>query len=333
MKKVCITGGAGYVGSILVPKLLSLGYDVTVLDLFWFGLNVFDGVPSEERDRLHIIKGDIRNRADLLEAFQGQDAVIHLACISNDPSYELAPKLGKSINYDCFPQMLEVLKICGIQRFLYASSSSVYGIKDITHVTEEAECQPLTDYSKFKLACEALLREANVGPMEWSILRPATVCGWAPRLRLDLTVNILTMSALTSKTIIVHGGRQLRPNINIEDMARAYVHFLEAPKIDIHRQTFNVGFENHSVIELAYLVVDQVAGDIKIVIEPTKDHRSYHVNSDKVRNRAGFKAQFTIGDAIESIRRKFYSGQIPDPMNPLYYNIKRMNQLDLGSAG
>lgn len=330
--KVAITGGAGYVGSLLVPYLVDRGYEVTVLDTFWYGDDVYPDL--KDRSKLKKVKGDIRNPADLKKAFAGQDAVLHLACVSNDPSFDLQPQLGKSINYDCFKDIISTVKECGVKRFIYASSSSVYGVKDTPNVTEEATCEPLTDYSKFKLMCEEDLKAADMGKTEWSVIRPATVCGYAPRLRLDLTVNILTISALAKKKITVHGGKQLRPNLNIKDMIRAYATFLEAPKEKIHQKIFNVGFENRSVgdiAEIAKAVVNDPA--VELVVEATHDHRSYHVNSDKVARELGFKAEYTIQDAVQSLVTAWKGGKIKDALtNPMYYNIRRMKDLNLENA-
>jgi nucleoside-diphosphate-sugar epimerase len=330
--KVAITGGAGYVGSMLVPYLIDRGYEVTVLDTFWYGDDVYPQL--KDRSKLKKVKGDIRNKADLKKAFEGQDAVLHLACVSNDPSFDLQPELGKTINYDCFKDIISTVRDCGVKRFVYASSSSVYGVKDIPNVVEETSCDPLTDYSKFKLMCEHDLQNADMGKTEWSIIRPATVCGYSPRLRLDLTVNILTISALAKKKITVHGGKQLRPNLNIKDMIRAYSTFLEAPKEQIHQKIFNVGFENRSVgdiAEMAKKVVNDPA--VELVVEPTHDHRSYRVNSDKVAREVGFKPEYTIEEAIESLNTAWKGGMITDALtNPMYYNIRRMKELNLENA-
>lgn len=332
--KVAITGGGGYVGSALVPHLLGLGYEVTVLDLFWYGDDIYPSLSSEQRSKLHLVKGDIRKKADLAKAFADQDAVLHLACISNDPSFEMQPNLGKSINYDCFADIINTVKECNVKRFIYASSSSVYGVKDTPNVTEETSCEPLTDYSKFKLMCEEDLANADMGTTEWAVIRPATVCGYAPRLRLDLTVNILTISALAKKRITVHGGGQLRPNLNIQDMIRAYSTFLQAPKEKIHRKIFNVGFENKSVGDIAKMAHDVVADpSVDVVVEPTVDNRSYHVNSDKVAREIGFTPKYTIQDAIGSLVVAFKEGQMKEPLtNSLYYNIRRMKELNLENS-
>ncbi len=330
--KVAITGGAGYVGSMLVPYLIDRGYEVTVLDTFWYGDDVYPQL--KDRSKLRKVKGDIRNPSDLDKAFAGQDAVLHLACVSNDPSFDLQPQLGKTINYDCFKDIMDTVKSCGVKRFIYASSSSVYGVKDTPNVTEEATCEPLTDYSKFKLMCEEDLKRADMGATEWSVIRPATVCGYGPRLRLDLTVNILTISALAKKKITVHGGKQLRPNLNIKDMIRAYGVFLEAPKEQIHQKIFNVGFENRSVGDIAEMA-RRVVNDstVDLVVEPTHDHRSYHVNSDKVARELGFKPEYTIEEAIQSLVTEWKKGGINDALtNSMYYNIRRMKELNLENA-
>jgi nucleoside-diphosphate-sugar epimerase len=325
---ILVTGGGGYVGSALVPDLLKRGYRVKVVDVFWYGQDVFD--DCNRHPQLERIELDIRASARLKQALQGVDAVIHLACISNDPSFELNPNLGKSINYDAFAGLLQGAIDQGVKRFIYASSSSIYGVKETPDVREDAEPLPLTDYSRFKLDCERdLLAHANVNGMERVIVRPSTVCGYAPRLRLDLTVNILTIHALVNHKIRIFGGKQLRPNLNILDMVRAYNVFLESPAARIDREAFNVGFQNRSVEDIAILV-RQTLGDPTIELEytPSDDNRSYHVNSDKIKRVLGFEGQFTIEDAIRSIAEAYRAGKISDPFkNTRYSNIKRMQEL------
>src|ERR1041384_504541 len=254
-KTILVTGGGGYVGSALVPALLEQGYHVKVVDLFWYGRDVFGEVGHHPQ--LEPLELDIRDSARLQAALKGVDAVIHLACISNDPSFELDPGLGKSINYDAFAGLLQGSIDQGVRRFIYACSSRIYGVKEDPDVREEAEPQPLTDYSRFKLDWERdLLHRPKVNGMQRVIVRPATVSGYAPRLRLDLTVNILTIHALVNRKIRIFGGKQLRPNLHIQDMVRAYHAFIEAPGSSLDRDAFNVGFENRSVEDIAKMVRD-----------------------------------------------------------------------------
>ncbi len=242
IKTVLVTGGAGYVGAVLVPKLLVAGYEVKVLDLYIYGDHVLNAV--RENPNLKEIKGDIRNKELLKKEIPYSDAVIHLACISNDPSYELDPEMGKSINYDAFVDLVGVSKESGVKRFIYASSSSVYGIKDEAEVTEDLPLEPLTDYSKYKALCEKVLYDAATDNFVVTIIRPSTVCGYSPRLRLDLTVNILTNHAINKGEITVFGGEQKRPNLHIEDMTELYLFLLEQPAERIHNRIYNVGYEN-----------------------------------------------------------------------------------------
>jgi nucleoside-diphosphate-sugar epimerase len=327
MRKVAITGGAGYVGSALVPYLESCGYDVTVVDLFLYGEPVLDGVACRK------VRGDIRDEGLLRREFKGMDAVIHLACVSNDPSFELDPTLGKSINYDAFPGIVRACRDNGVGRFIYASSSSVYGVREEPQVREDSPCTPLTDYSKFKLLCEDLLRESDYRG-DWVIARPSTVCGFAPRMRFDLVVNILTINALVRQAITVFGGSQLRPNINIKDMVEAYRVLLEAPREKIHRQTFNIGYENYSVSKLAEIIKAAV-GDPKVTItaSPSNDLRSYHVNSDLILKTLGYAPRHTLEDAVQSIVQAYRRGVFKDPLtNPLYHNIRLMQSVKLSEG-
>lgn len=325
---VLVTGGGGYVGSALVPDLLKKGYRVKVVDLFWYGLDVF--ADCNQHPQLERIQLDIRDSARLKQALKGVDAVIHLACISNDPSFELDPALGKSVNYDAFAGLLQGSVDQGVRRFIYASSSSIYGVKETPDVREDAEPLPLTDYSRFKLDCERdLLAHPDLKGMDAVIVRPSTVCGYAPRLRLDLSVNILTINALVHHKIRIFGGKQLRPNLHIKDMVQAYHIFLEAPGAKIHREAFNVGFQNRSIEDIAKLVQTTLADPtIELEYTPSNDNRSYHVNSDKVKRVLGFEAKFTIEDAIQGIADAWHRGLIKDPFNnPFYSNIKRMQEL------
>jgi len=323
IKQVLVTGGAGYVGAVLVPKLLDKGYRVKVLDLYIYGENVLDAV--KDNPKLEQIRGDIRDRELLGKVIPGCDAVIHLACISNDPSFELDPELGKSINYDAFLDLVDVSKRSKVKRFIYASTSSVYGIKDEKNVTEDLPLEPVTDYSKYKVMCEeVLLREREPGFVTL-ILRPATVCGYSPRLRLDLAVNILTNHAVNNRKITAFGGQQMRPNIHIEDVTDLYVKALEWPDEAIDGKIFNVGYENHKIIEIAEKVRDVVGKDVEVVTTPTDDIRSYHISSEKIKNELGFVSQHGIEDAVRDLKEAFEAGKIPDSMTDIhYYNVKMM---------
>lgn len=329
IRQVLVTGGAGYVGSALVPELLHKGYKVIVYDLYLYG-DVFSHV--RDNPNLVQIKADIRDKKKLIEATKDVDAIIHLACISNDPSYELDLALGKSINYNAFFNLLDATKVNNVKRFVYASTSSVYGVKKEKNVTEDATCEPLTDYSKYKLECEKLLLEFGKNTeIEHVIVRPATVCGYAPRLRLDLIVNILTINALVNRRIRIFGGKQLRPNINIKDMVRVYELLLSAPKEKINGEIFNAGYQNHTVEKLAK-IVKNVIDDEKIALEyvPTSDIRSYYINSDKIKEVLEFEPKYTIDDAVQSLVEAYNKGLIMDSLNnPLYYNIKMMQKVKL----
>jgi nucleoside-diphosphate-sugar epimerase len=326
-KRVLVTGGAGYVGSNLVPKLLDAGYEVAVLDLYIYG-DTF--AVLKNNSKLTQVKGDLRNPSDVQKALVGCDAVIHLACISNDPSFDLNPELGKSINFDCFRPLVKASKDAGVSRFIYASSSSVYGIKEETDVTEDLPLVPLTDYSKYKAMCEEVLDEERSPGFVTVTVRPATVCGYAPRLRLDLTVNILTNHAINNGRITVFGGEQLRPNIHIEDMTDLYLMLLGQPDKVIDGKTWNAGYDNLKVRAIADMVREEVGPEVDIVVTPTDDHRSYHVSSEKIRRDLSFVARRTVKDAIVDLKTAFLAGNVPNSMNDdRYYNIKRMQALKL----
>jgi len=329
-ERVLVTGGAGYVGSLLVPQLLDLGYAVTVYDMMYYGT---DFLP-QENPKLTLVQGDIRDTAKIAEAFDGIDAVIHLACISNDASFELDEALSTSVNLNAFEPMVVAAKNAGVKRFIYASTSSVYGVSDSPDVTEDHPLVPVTLYNEYKGKCEPQLFKHASPDFVCVTIRPATLCGYAPRQRLDLSVNILTNHAVTNNKITVFGGSQMRPNLNVRDMCNCYKMLLELPDEKIAGETFNVAYENMSIMELAQIVKKIVEEEfpekapIDIVTTPSDDIRSYHVNSDKIRRVLGFKPEHTIEDAVRSLCQAFREGKLPNSMDDdRYYNVRRMKNL------
>jgi nucleoside-diphosphate-sugar epimerase len=328
-KKIFLTGGAGYVGSLLTPYLLKKGYQVKVFDTLFFGSSFF---PKD--NNLTVIKGDIRDNKKIEEECKGYDYFVHLACISNDSSFVLDENLSKSINFDAFEPMVIAAKRSGIQRFIYASTSSVYGVSKEKNVKEDHPLVPLTLYNKFKGLCEPILFHNTNNNFEGVIFRPATVCGYSPRLRLDLSVNILSNYAYHKKKITVFGGDQLRPNLNIKDYCSVVDLLLNSESHKIVNQIFNVGYENMSINELAELVKKiyekKYSETVEIVKTVSDDNRSYHINSDKINDILNFKPKFSIDDAVESLFYAFENIQLGDTFfNDIYYNVKRMQNLKI----
>jgi len=263
-------------------------------------------------------------------SIQGQDIIIHLACISNDPSFELNPDLGRSINLNAFEPMVKISKKNGIKKFIYASSSSVYGVKDVSDVHEGIELEPLTDYSKFKADCEKILNQYTDKDFCGVTIRPATVCGYSKRQRLDVIVNILTNIGFHKREITVFGGKQLRPNIHIKDMIRAYKVLIEAPNDLVVGEIFNAGWENRTVNDIANMVKNELGDDIKVKYTKTDDNRSYHISSKKIKDILNFQAEFTIQDAIKDLKDAFEEKLLNNPLNnPDYFNIKKMQKINL----
>jgi len=324
IKNILVTGGAGYVGSALVPELLRKKFKVTVLDLFIYG-DTLDKNPN-----LTLVKGDIRNQELLKKILPNIDAVIHLACISNDPSFELDSNLGKSINFDSFEPMVQLSKELKVYKFIYASSSSVYGIKKERDVNENMSLEPLTDYSIYKAKCENILNNYSTNDFIVTTLRPATVCGYAKRQRLDVVVNILSNLAYHKRKITVLGGDQLRPNIHIKDMVQSYLDVLEADSKKINKNIFNVGTENIKVSDLANLVRDVIGDDVIIEYKETNDKRSYHISSKKIKDVLGFESKYTIKNAIEDLKKAFEKKWLHNTLtNEDYFNIAKMQKINL----
>ena len=329
--KVLCTGGAGYVGSWMIPFLLADGHEVTVVDLMWFG----DGGLPKDNGRLRVVKADIRDLATMRKELRGMDAVIHMACVSNDHSCQLDEALSTSINYDAFEPLVIAAKAAGVRRFIYCSSSSVYGVSDAPDVREDHPLIPLTLYNKYKGMCEPMLLRHQTDEFVCAIIRPATVCGYAPRMRFDLTVNIITAHAWLNHVITVFGGNQKRPNLHIRDMADCYRLMLTAPDEKIAGQIFNVGAQNMKVGEIAEVVRDLVAKETGVAIgiktEDSTDNRSYHVNSDKIREVLGFVPKFTVEDAVRDLCIEFSMGKYKDALTAAQYtNVKQL--VDQGFA-
>jgi nucleoside-diphosphate-sugar epimerase len=331
MKRVLVTGGAGYKGCVLVPKLLDAGYSVVVYDLMLFGAV---GLPSHPN--LLVVQGDIRDIPSYGAAVCGCDSVIHMACISNDPSFELDSALSRTINYDCFEPLVLTSKDAGVKRFVYVSSSSVYGVSDAPDVTEKHPLVPLTDYNKYKGLCEPLLLRHGSSSFVPVIVRPATVCGYSPRMRFDLTVNILTNHAVNKGVITVFGGAQKRPNIHIDDVTELYVKMLEYPDEAVAGEIFNAGYENHTVSQLATMAQSGVEREfpekapIRIETTTTNDNRSYHVSSRKIAERLGYRPRRSIDDAVRDLCCAFKAGKFTDSMkNDEYINVKTVKRLAL----
>lgn len=334
MRTVLVTGGAGYVGAVLVPKLVRRGYRVKVLDLFLFGDYVLADVATHPG--LEQIRGDIRDQGLLRDVLPGCDAVIHLACISNDPSFELNPALSKAINYEAFEPLVSMSKENGVRRFIYASTSSVYGISECENVTEDHPLVPLTDYNKYKGLCEPILLRYQSPEFTTVIIRPATVCGYSPRLRLDLSVNILTNLAVNKRTITIFGGTQKRPNIHVDDISDLYADLLAMPSELTAGKTFNAAYQNHTIAELGEIVRAAVVREmpelapIAIETTATNDHRSYHVSSEKIRRELGFVPTRTVNDAVADLCAAFRAGKIHNPLDDIrYYNVKAIQASNL----
>lgn len=307
--KILVTGGCGYKGHVLIPKLLNRGYEVIAFDTQWFG-NYLTSHP-----KLSIIKGDVCDIASIPVA--GVDCIIHLSSIANDPCGDLNPKLTWEVSALATMQLADKAKRCGVKQFIYASSGSVYGIKDEEQVTEDLELKPISEYNKTKMVAErVLLSYAN--DMAVQIIRPATVCGYSPRMRLDVSVNMLTMQALAKGKITVFGGNQARPNIHIDDITDVYLHFIDHPQL---MGIYNAGFENITILEIANLVARHIP--VEIAVTESNDPRSYRVNSDKLL-ATGYKPKKKVTDAIQEIIEKFKAGLIKDEDH--FYNLKWMQK-------
>jgi nucleoside-diphosphate-sugar epimerase len=307
--KVFVTGACGYKGTVLVPKLLQRGHEVVAFDIMWFG-NFLKPHP-----RLTVIRGDVRN-ADTID-LRGVDAIVHLSSVANDPCGDLDPKLTWEISALATMQLADKAVRQGVERFVYASSGSVYGIKDEPQVTEDLELKPISEYNKTKMVGERVLLSYK-DDMTVQIIRPATVCGYSPRMRLDVSVNMLTMQALANRRITVFGGDQTRPNIHIDDITDVYLFMLDHPE---HTGVYNAGFENISILDIAERVASQVESEV--VVTQSNDPRSYRVNSDKLL-ATGFKPKKSVDDAIREIIGQYKAGELRN--EDRFYNLKWMQK-------
>lgn len=331
---IFITGGAGYCGSLIVPTLLQKGLKVKVYDTLFFSDKF---LPKHKN--LEVVKADIRDIEKFKQEVSGFEVVLHLACISNDASFELDEKLSTSINLDAFEPLVEVSKSAGVKRFIYASSSSVYGVSEERDVTEEHPLVPLTLYNKYKGLCEPILNSYKSDDFVVTTFRPATVCGYAPRLRLDLSVNILTNHAINKDKITVFGGSQLRPNLHVKDYVRACELFIGADSKSINGEVFNVGQENMSILDLAHVVrkvvMDEFPDKREVTIERTEsnDNRSYHINSEKIKRDLNFSPIFGVEDAIRDLCEAFKNGKVSNSFDDdIFFNIRTMKKIQSDHA-
>jgi nucleoside-diphosphate-sugar epimerase len=329
MKKIIVFGGGGYCASVLVPQLLNEGWDVTVYDTFWYGT---DHLPKA--NNIHLVQGDVRDLAKIKESLKNMEYVLHLACISNDASFELDEKLSTSVNLESFEPLVVAAKEAGVKRFVFASSSSVYGVSDSPDVTEDHPLVPLTLYNKYKGMCEPLLLKHTDKNFVGVIFRPATVCGYGSRQRLDLSVNILTNHAINKGKITVFGGDQLRPNLHIQDYADLCKLLLTAPSEKIANEVFNCGFQNMSIMNIAKTVKKIVEetfpekGEIPIEVTTSDDPRSYHINSEKIKLTLGFQPKHTIEEAVRDLCQAFKAGKLPNSFDDnKYFNVRTMKAI------
>lgn len=325
MKNLLITGGSGYVGSRLIFKLL----EETEIKIVNYDISLFGDSHLPKNDRLIYCKNDITNSIDFEQAIKNNniDTVLHLACISNDPTYELNSSLSKKINFDCFEDLVKISKKNNVKKFIYASTCSVYGISDSPNVIETNELKPITDYNKYKALCEPILLKYLDDSFTGIIIRPATVCGFSEKMRFDLTVNILTNYAYNKGYIRVFGGKQSRPNCHIDDMCDLYKKLIHDDISKYNGEIFNVGTENLKIIEVAEKVKSVMQNklnknDIEIRVEESADIRSYMINSDKIKNLLGFEFKKTVTNAIEDLCDAFEKKIIKDSFSDEWSNIK-----------
>ena len=334
-KNILITGGSGYVGTRLCERLLKNQN----LNLVNYDISLFGDEHLPKDKRYKYVKDDLRNTTALNDTINKYeiDTVIHLACISNDPTFELKSDISKQINYDCFEDLVSISKKNNVRKFVYASTCSVYGITDTPNVTEEHELLPMTDYNKYKAECEPILIKYLDDKFTGIIIRPATVCGYSEKMRFDVTVNILTNFAYNKGFIKVLGGEQTRPNIHIEDMCDLYENLIEMSFENHNGSIYNAGVENLKIIEIAKIIKNifqkRLNRNIEINIEPSNDKRSYNINSDKIQKELGFKFKRSVEVAVNDLLDNFLNGNLKDTFNSKWRNIEvlkeKQNELKL----
>ncbi len=323
-KKILVTGGSGYVGTRLINKIIKQdGILIVNYDISLFG---DEHLPKS--NNYVYLKKDLRDKISFEKAIKDNniDTVLHLACISNDPTFELRGDISKSINFDCFEDLVKISKKNNVKKFIYASTCSVYGVSDTPNVTEEHPLVPITDYNKYKALCEPVLKKFLDDEFKGVIIRPATVCGFSEKMRFDLSVNILTNYAYNKGYIRVFGGKQSRPNIHIEDMCSIYENLFEIDFLNINGEIFNAGVENLKIIEIAEIIKnifkEDLKKDVEIKIEPSNDIRSYQINSDKIQKLLNFKFKYTVKNAVEDLIGEFKKNNLKNTLDPKWQNIQ-----------
>ncbi len=307
--RILVTGGGGYKGHVLVPKLLAQGHEISVVDTFWFG-DYLEPHPNLLKRKVDVLD------TDAIE-LEGTDAIVHLSSIANDPCGDLNPKLTWEVGALATMQLADKAERAGVKQFIYASSGSVYGTKEEADVTEDLTLEPLSEYNKTKMVAERVLL-SYADAMAVQIVRPATVCGLSPRMRLDVSVNMLTMHALSRGVITVFGGKQTRPNIHIDDITDVYLYLLDRPELT---GVYNAGFENLTLLEIAQMVSQRA--EAKIEITESSDPRSYRVNSDKLLS-TGYVPKKTVENAIQEMVSAYHAGRLTD--RPEFHNLTWMQQ-------